>query len=341
MKLAQVGAVSLSLLCSATFASVGLAQPALRSNQVATAPSTPAQAAHADPDEQAEQPAPVTAVGPGPAAFEPEGNGKAQPAAGAAAPTEPSAPPPGAAGARRFRRWTPEEIARVRDALARQRKQMLSEVHRTPGDPTARFTLGLEISTVYRPDQGFERFELGHWSPRFGIFAAIDIVPLQERLALFAELGAALEHDQSNNLLGAGTSAELSSQTLQLGVGLRWEALPWLSPQVRLSGGASLFQLDVNGASGSFDTGYATSVLGALGAGFILHTPARTFETAEGKLAAFRLGLLVEAGYALRSSIDFSLRTKPDARRIEVIDASLGSLSLSGGYLRFAAVLRF
>jgi hypothetical protein len=97
----------------------------------------------------------------------------------------------------------------------------------------------------------------------------------------------------------------------------------------------------VNGTNVSFDTGHATSVLGSLGAGFVVHTPARTFETNEGKLAALRLGLLVEAGYALRSSIDFSLRTKPDPRRIEVIEPSLGSLSLSGGYLRVAAVLRF
>src|ERR1700712_2428836 len=36
---------------------------------------------------------------------------------------------------------------------------------------------------------------------------------------------------------------------------------------------AALFQLDVNGTNVSFDTGYATSVLGALGAGFVVHTP--------------------------------------------------------------------
>jgi hypothetical protein len=320
--------ISLGLVFSAVCLSV------VHADELAVAPATAARTA---PDEQAEQPAPVTAVGPGPAAVEPEGENA--PAADA----PPPPPPQSTQRPQRFRRWTPEEIARVRGALARQRKQMLTEgrVRHTPGDSRAHFTLGLEVSAVYRPDAGFERFEHDHWSPRFGIFAAIDLVQLRERLALFAELGAALENDESHSLLGPDTSAELSSQTLQLGVGLRWEALSWLSPQLRLSGGASLFQLDVKGTDVSFDTGYATSVLGSLGAGFILHTPARTFESDDGKLAALRLGLLIEAGYALRSSIDFSLRTQPDARRIEVVDASLGSLSLSGGYLRFALVLRF
>jgi hypothetical protein len=110
---------------------------------------------------------------------------------------------------------------------------------------------------------------------------------------------------------------------------------------VRAWGGASLFQLDVSGTNEAFDSGYATSVFGALGGGFLVHTPPRTFESQSGSLASLQLGLLVEAGYALRSDIDFRLRTQPDPRRIEVIDASLGSLSLSGGYIRFAAVVRF
>jgi hypothetical protein len=229
----------------------------------------------------------------------------------------------------------------VRAALARQRKQMLTEVPRVPGDARAHFTLGLEISAVSRPDDGFNRFELGKLSPRFGIFAAYDLVPIREQLTLFAELGASFEHDESDNLLGLGTSSELSSQTLHAGLGLRWDPLTWLSPQLRAWGGASLFQLDVNGTNVAFDTGYATSVFGALGAGFVLHTPPRALESDSGGMAALQLGLLVEAGYALRSAIDFRLRTQPDPRRIEVIDASLGSLSLSGAYLRFAAVVRF
>jgi hypothetical protein len=242
---------------------------------------------------------------------------------------------------RRFQRWTPEEIARVRAALARQRKEVLTEAPYTPGDARAHFTLGFEISGVARPDTGFERFELGDLSPRFGLFAAYDLVPIQEQLTLFVELGAGFENDEADGLLGLGTSGELSSQTLHAGLGLRWDALSWLSPQVRAWGGASLFQLDVSGTNVAFDTGYATSVFGALGAGFVLHTPPRTFEARSGSLASLQLGLLVEVGYALRSDIDFRLRTQPDSRRIEVIDASLGSLSLSGGYMRFALVVRF
>jgi hypothetical protein len=88
---------------------------------------------------------------------------------------------------------------------------MLTEVPRTPGDARAHFTLGVEISGVARPDVGFDRFDLGRLSPRFGLFAAYDLVKIQEPLTLFVELGAGFEHDEANGLLGLGTSGELSS----------------------------------------------------------------------------------------------------------------------------------
>jgi hypothetical protein len=293
---------------------------------VAAAPAAPGRPG---PDPDSEPAEPVTAVGPGPA-FEPESTA---PDAAETAPVQPQR--------QRFQRWTPEEIARVRAALARQRQQMLSEAKHTPGDARAHFTLGLDVSAISRPDVGFERFDLGRWSPRFGLFVAYDLLPIHEQVTLLVELGAALERDEADNLLGVGTSAALSSQTLHLGVGLRWDPWPWLSPHARLWGGASLFQLEVTGTSDAFDTGYATSVFGALGAGFVLHTPPRAFESSSGHMSAFQVGLLFEVGYALRSAIDFRLRTSPDPRRIEVIDASLGSLDLSGGYFRCAGLVRF
>ena len=324
MKRARVW-VGLSLqACLALNATSAWAEESL-----AAAPATPTRAADAEP----EPPTPVTTVGPGPA-FEPET---------AAPEPQPSAAPPAAQqpAQRRFRRWTPEEIARVRAALARQRQALKSEVKHTPGDAHAHFTLALEVSAISRDDEGWKRFERGSVSPRFGLSVAYDLVPIHEQLTLLVELGAGLENDESYDLLGFGTSAELSSQTLHAGLGLRWDPLSWLSPHIRAWGGASLFQLDIRGTNQAFDTGYATSVFGALGAGFLLHTPPRLFESDTGKLAALQLGLLVEAGYALRSEIDFRLRTQPDARRIEVVDASLGSLSLTGWYLRFAVVMRF
>jgi len=296
---------------------------------LAAAPATPARVDDAEPG----PPAAVTTDGPGPT-LQPE----------TAAPPPQPEPQPSAAPAaapRRFRRWTPEEIARVRAALARQRLALKNQVKRTPGDAHARFTLALEVSAISRDDEGWRRFDRGTLSPRFGLAVAYDLVPIHKQLTLLVELGAGLENDESHDLLGLGTSAELSSQTLHAGLGLRWDPLRWLSPHIRAWGGASLFQLDIRGTNQAFETGHATSVFGALGAGFLLHTPPRLFESDTGKLAAFQLGLLVEAGYALRSQLDFSLRTQPDARRIEVIDASLGRLSLTGWYLRFAFVIRF
>ena len=309
------------------------ATSALADESVAAAPAVPARSTDAEP----ESPAPVTTVGAEPA-FEPETAApEPQPSAAPAAASRPSAQERQS----RFRRWTPEELVRVRAALARQRKAMQAEVKHTPGDAHAHFTVALEVNAISRNDEGWRRFEQGKLSPRFGLSVAYDLVPIHEQLTLLVELGAGLENDESHNLLGLGTSAQLSSQTLHAGLGMRWDPLPWLSPHLRAWGGASLFQFDVRGTSQAFDTAYATSVFGALGAGFLLHTPPRLFESDTGKLAALQLGLLVEAGYALRSDIDFRLRTQPDARRIEVIDASLGSLSLTGWYLRSAVVMRF
>jgi hypothetical protein len=226
----------------------------------------------------------------------------------------------------------------VRAELAAQRQQRARPRPRPYTPP--RFTGGFEIDVISRPDTGFERFDLGHASPRYGVFFGYDLVQLQPALSLLVELGAGLEHDTSDHLLSATTHGSLNSQTLQLGVGLRWDALRWLAPHLRVWGGASLFQLEIQGTTQTIDPGHATSGFGALGAGFLFHTAPRALEQDDGGLAALQLGLLVEAGYALRSAVDFSLKTKPDPRRIEVLDAGLGSLDLSGPYLRFAAVIR-
>jgi hypothetical protein len=121
---------------------------------------------------------------------------------------------------------------------------------------------------------------------------------------------------------------------------VRWDACTFLAPHLRLAGGASLFELQLDGNNFQ-ESDSAVSGFGSLGAGFLLHTPARSFETRSGKYASLSFGLLLEGGYALRSPVDFALRTVRDQRAIDVVNARLGRLDLSGPYIRTSLVVRF
>ena len=250
------------------------------------------------------------------------------------------------------RQLTRAELQRLRAELAaeRARLQALAPKRSEPapaprrhGDARARFGLGLEASAIARPDDGFTRFDAGHTSARYGLFAGYDVLELPALLALAVELGAGIESDDAPQLLGAARGATLTSQSVQLALALRWEALPFLSPQLRATGGVSFFQLELDEDSlgPGYDAVHARSGFGALGAGFLLHTPPRTFESQAGQLASLRFGLLVELGYALRNPIDVTPHTRLGPGAIGVVDASLGRLSLSGGYVRSALVVRF
>ncbi|MET0387931.1 MAG: hypothetical protein ABW321_18305 [Polyangiales bacterium] len=272
-------------------------------------------------------------------------------AAGAAAPLPSPSAPPAAAGAAApaprdtgRRHWTRDDVARIRAELAAQRAadraRRSRPLPRVYGDAGAPWLLGIELTTSFLNDEGFEIFNADRRQTRFGVLGQRDVLTLAPKLIAALELGASFESYEADRLL----ALEMKSQTLHAGVVLRWDALSVLSPIVHAWGGASLFQLDTrSGGPGSadLDVDDAASGFGALGGGLLLHTPARLFESRRGDFSSFGLGLWVEGGYALRSPIDLDLRTQTSARSIRVVDASLGRLSLSGPYLRFALVVRF
>ena len=250
---------------------------------------------------------------------------------------------------RGYRRWTDAERARVRRALADARAQSRespapkreSYGPRVYGDAGAAIAIGVEIDTIFRDDVGFQHFDSGENSTRFGLFASHDVLTLARKVILAVEVGALFEHTDAPSLLGRGSDAELGSQSFHAGVDLRWDALPFLSPQLRAAGGFSLFQLELSDRERAFRTQHPVSGFVTLGAGVMVHTPPRTFESHSGGLSSLGLGLLIEGGYALRSPIDVALSAEPVDRGIPIVDASLGRLNLSGPYVRTAFLVRF
>jgi hypothetical protein len=208
------------------------------------------------------------------------------------------------------------------------------------GDPRARWTIGVSLDSVFYTDVGYDYFDHDNVSPRFGGWAAYDLAELAPRLTLAVELGFGIESHEQGNWEGA-LRTTLDSQTFSGGVGLRYALAPWLDPQLRLSGGGTrlAFSLDTPD-SGRFED-RALSGFAALGAGVLLHTPAQLFENRHGQFASVSVGLLVEGGYALRSSLNVKLSRSASDHAIPITEANLGELALSGPYVRSSVVVRF
>jgi hypothetical protein len=321
------------------------AAPAATTGKASAAPQTPANDAPA----AASVPQPQEAKG----APEPEGQGTREaPIDNNPYPMQPGNQP---------RRWSNADIARVRRMLEAERTrraargaQLGSEPH--PAEPLALreeeqpvkhgnagapFAIGLAVDAVFHNDAGFRLFDQSKASSRLGVWVGYDLASLSPEVVLSGELGFGVEGQQGESVFNMhSVPMKLQSNTFHAALAARWNACSFFAPQLRASGGVSLFdlQLDVDAVS---ETDKAVSGFGALGAGFWLHTPARLLESRRGKFASLKFGVIVEAGYAVRSSVDFALRNHSSARSIPIVRADLGQFDLSGPYVRTSMVTRF
>ena len=255
------------------------------------------------------------------------------------------------------RRWTSDDMARVRRMLEaeRARRGQLAararngqrpatepEAPQRYGDAGSAIGLGLSLDAVFHSDVGFRLFDQSKASTRFGMWVSHDLAMLSKVAVLSAELGFGVEAndgnaDYNNDVL----PMHLHTSTFHGALSARWNACSFFAPHVRASGGVSVLDLDVASSGDTHDTDRAVSGFGALGVGFLVHTPPRLFENRSGHLASLKLGVMFEAGYALRSSVQFALENHAPARGIAVVNAGLGQLDLSGAYLRTSLVARF
>jgi hypothetical protein len=321
----------------------------------ADAPAAPAPPA-AQASAPSASPAPASATEGAPAAASPAtppsaADGAAPASPYSLAPAQPTAAPPEGPPEQNpypnasQHRWSDADVQRVRAMLAAQREQDRVEAAKPKpvkhGDAGAAFALGLSIDAIFHSDQGFHLFDSPTADARLGFWLGYDLLTVSKGWVMSADLGFGVESLEGNSLFGGDVRARLVSQTFQGGVSVRWTGCSFLAPQLRASGGVSLFdlQLDVDSEPRSHD--HDVSGFGALGAGFLLHTPARTFESRSGKFASLTFGLQFEVGYAVRSSVDFALQSPSNAHNIPIVNANLGRLDLSGAYIRSSLVSRF
>jgi hypothetical protein len=329
-----------SKLCSLCVLALALCSPAARTRaQAATPPAAAAVAAPATAT-------PATPAAPAPTAGNPA-------ASVAPAPSEPAAPVVAAepAPVRATPTWTHADVARVRAMLRAQRAgqaqsaagtsppiAMLPAIH---GDAGAAIAVSLNIDSIfYYEDAGYDLFAEDDVTPRFGLSIGYDVLAFARDMFLAAELGWGYETEDEHGVLSR-MKTELNTHTFYAGASLRYVLWPWLQPQARLAAGASVldFEAQISGEPRTSDRGVAP--FASLGAGVLLRTPTRSFENHHGELASLSVGLLVEAGYAVRSGVSFQLGEDPGKHAIPVAQASLGELSLSGPYVRTSLVTRF
>jgi hypothetical protein len=228
--------------------------------------------------------------------------------------------------------------ARARGAADAQAQSIAREgkplVH---GDAGAAFAIGLSVDAVFYSDPGYDLFAEDDVTPRLGVWIAYDVLALGERAFLATELGFGTESEEQDDLFQQGVTSSLDSQTLYAALSLRYVLLPWLQPHARLAAGASFVSMEI--AQNDEDDG--VSPLISLGAGVMLKTPTRFFENAKGEFASVGVGVLVEGGYALRGSLDFELSQSSGSHAIPLTSSDLGTLDLSGPFVRTSLVVRF
>jgi hypothetical protein len=116
----------------------------------------------------------------------------------------------------------------------------------------------------------------------------------------------------------------------------------WLWPQLRLALGAidTRFRADHLAADDHHYRGHDTHLVGTVGAGVTLRTPARLFETERGRAASLSLGVLLDGGYTFAREATMTATPQGDGD-IARTGFALGGLARSGAYARVVMVARF
>jgi len=210
--------------------------------------------------------------------------------------------------------------------------------------PNARVGIGLEIDTVWNTDPGFDLFSEDDVSTQIGVWFSYDLLPITEQLTLAGEVGLGVGGAERQPQKDIDLTWSMNSFNAYIAANLRLQVFPWMLPHIKLGCGALFGTLELElkdqkpVQTESEDT---ISPLGTIGAGVTFQTPKRMFESSDGTFASLSLGLLIEAGYTIASSMSLTLKTDRDKDPIENRTAELGELDLSGPYIRTSVLVRF
>ena len=205
-----------------------------------------------------------------------------------------------------------------------------AEPSKAPGEFP--FAALLTYQPVFNTHSGYDLFDDDNVNQFWGLAASYDLAQVADQTALFVDLGWAIGNLEQN-VPEAFQSTELVMHEVAAAVGAHYRVLPMVGPHARLAVGIWRWNVDLQGdAPGERfeDDGIAPFV--RLGAGV----------SAEHTLGArTALGLLAEGGYTLTSGARVELNPVGPGDTVTTDTAELGTLELSGAYLRFAGLVRF
>lgn len=312
------------------------AQPAPAAQPAQPAPAAqPAQPAPAAQPAPTAQPAP--SAQPAPTAQPAQPTSAAQPAqpAPATQPGQPSTNVDADAQAAWRRRVA---LARMRQA---QRPTRDTAAPWQPREP--RITLGLGTNLRFHNDVSYDLYGEDDVTEALEAFASYDFLQPTETTFVAVELGYGFEEDESSSVAGNTFDTRIASHHVHAGVNLRYGLFPFLQPHLRVAGGLSVVdsEIEVVGAGYTAEEQLIAPFL-RLGAGFTARLPpgliGRSPLDASGE-RSLSVGVRVEAGYILTKRMTLDLEQEDVlGTPIPIRDADLGSLSRHGAYIMVALV---
>lgn len=196
------------------------------------------------------------------------------------------------------------------------------------------FAVYLNIEPQWNTDTGYDLFDDDDVSTEVGLGVSYDAVEIVPNVALVVELAWGMSSQEQDMLFGGALSAtELETHRLSAAVGAHYRMVPWIGPHARIAAGLSLFDAGFEGSS--FEERFedsGTSPFLRLGVGVSAE------QSIGSRIAA---GALIEGGYTLAKGAALALEPGNDSGGISTDYAELGTLSLSGPYLRMSALVRF
>lgn len=204
----------------------------------------------------------------------------------------------------------------------------------------APWRVSVEVGARWHHDVGLDAFGDTRSPPVTGLTVARDVARLGDRWALAVDANWSAEMFQGR--LRQALQTRLTTHVLSAGVSARWRLLWWLEPYGRLAAGALYSDVNLTpegDTAGSDLTGDAWTFMASAGLGVQVTTGAF--------LGPLRFTTSVEGGYMLALDQRMSVRQQAladdaaEADRLPAAETSLGTVNLSGGYLRWMIGFRF
>lgn len=204
----------------------------------------------------------------------------------------------------------------------------------------APWRVSMEVGARWHGDVGLDAFGATRSPPVTGLTVARDFARIGDRWALAVD--ANWNAEMFEGQLRQSLRTRLTTHVLSAGVSARWRLLWWLEPYGRVAAGAMYSDLNMTpegDTTGGDLTGDAWTFMASAGLGVQVTTAAF--------LGPLRFVTSLEGGYVLALDQGMSVRQKAlmddaaEADRLPAAETRLGTVNLSGGYLRWMIGFRF